>query len=163
MLLVVASVAAGVLVVNATYPAILRGSNSIVNISQRLDQRIESNIAIVFATGELDESGTWQDGDGDGLFDVWVWVKNVGSARILGLEEMDVFFGRAGDFARIPYAGDAAGAYPQWEYTLENGTQWRPAVTLKVTIHYATALPSDTYLVRVVTPSGAYAEEYFSF
>jgi len=162
-LLIIASVVATVVVVNATYPAIVRSTNSIVQISQRMDDRIETQISIIYATGELDDNGTWQDTDSDGYFDVWVWVKNVGSSRILGLDQTDVFLGTPGAFSRIPYVDDAGGSYPQWSYTLENGTEWGNTVTLKITIHYTAALASDTYLVKVVTPSGAYDERYFSF
>lgn len=151
------------MVVNATYPAIVRSSNSIVNISGQMEERIESQISVVYGTGELDSSQVWQDTDSDGKFDVSIWVKNVGAGRILGLEKMDVFFGNAGSFARIPYVDDAGGSYPQWSYTITNGTEWAPTVTIKVAIHYNSALTSDTYTVKVITPAGAYDEKTFSF
>ncbi|MBK9613759.1 hypothetical protein [Candidatus Amarobacter glycogenicus] len=42
--------------------------------------------------GELDSSSWWQDTNGDGDFDVFAWVKNVGETRIVALEQTDVFF-----------------------------------------------------------------------
>lgn len=154
---------AAVLVINATYPAIVRSGNSIVNMSGHMGERIETQIRVVFGTGELDSNGVWQDRDSDGKFDVWVWVKNVGSARVLGIDQADVFLGASGAIARIPYIDDAGGSYPRWSYTLENGTEWENTATLKITIHYSSALTSDRYLVKVITPSGAYDELYFSF
>ena len=154
---------AAILVINAAYPAIVRSSNSIVRISERLEERIATQISIVYAAAELDANGTWQDTDGDGYFDIMVWVKNVGSQRIVGIDQMDVFLGKTGSYERIPYVDDAGGTYPNWSYSLENGTQWTSTVTLKITIHYSAALASDTYLVKVTTPSGAYDEHYFSF
>ena len=162
-LLIIAAVVAAVLVVNATYPAIVRSSNAIVGISQRVDQRIETQVSAVYATGELDSAGTWQDADSDTYFDVTVWVKNVGSSRILGTDQMDIFFGKAGDFSRIPYVDDAGGSFPSWSYLIENGTEWTNTVTVKISIHYQSPLASDTYLVKLITPSGAYDERYFSF
>ncbi|MBF8266817.1 MAG: flaG [Dehalococcoidia bacterium] len=154
---------AAVLVIDATYPAVVSSSNSLVRSAQRLDNRIDSEISVVFATGELDEDGAWQDTNGDGHFDVFAWVKNVGSARVLGVDQTDVFLGKAGYFARIPHEDDAGGSYPRWSYTVENSTEWDSTATIQITIHYSSALTSDTYLLRIITPSGAYNEHYFSF
>jgi hypothetical protein len=49
-LLIIASVVAAMLVVNAAYPAIVRSSNSIVMVSERMEDRIGSQISIVYAT-----------------------------------------------------------------------------------------------------------------
>ncbi|GBD11861.1 hypothetical protein HRbin23_01541 [bacterium HR23] len=163
VLLIIAGMIATLVVVRSAYPAVVRGGNSIVNITQRMSERIETQISIVFATGELDANGTWQDTDNDGYFDVTVWVKNVGSSRILGITDIDVFYGNAGSFQRIPYVGDAGGSFPNWSYTLENDTEWKSMATLKVSIHFTSAQPSGTYLVKVITPSGAYAEQWFSY
>ena len=164
-----AGVVATVLAIHSTFPAIVRSSNSVVRIADRMDDRIESQISVIYATSELDKNGVWQDTDADGKFDVLVWVKNVGASRILGIDQVDVFFGRAcsgvctGSFQRIPYVGDAGGTFPQWNYAIENDTEWKSTATLKITILYSAALSTDTYLVKVVTPAGAYAELYFSF
>ncbi len=151
------------MVINTAYPAIVRSSDSVVRASQSMEDRIETQVSIIYATGELDGSRNWQDTDSDGYFDVKVWVKNVGTSRILGLDQMDVFLGKPGTYARIPYVGDAGGAYPNWNYTIRNDTEWKGTATLEVAIHYSSALTSDTYLVRVIAPSGSYDEEYFSF
>jgi hypothetical protein len=168
-LLIVAGVVATVLAIHSTFPAIVRSSNSVVRMADRMDDRIESQISVVYATSELDKNGVWQDTNANGKFDIPVWVKNVGASRILGVDQVDVFFGRAcsgactGSFQRIPYFADAGGTYPQWNYTIENDTEWKSTATLKITILYSAALGSDTYLVKVVTPAGAYADQYFSF
>jgi hypothetical protein len=165
VLLVIAGVVASVMVINNTFPALTRSSNSIVRASQKLDERIETQISVVYATAERDSSGTWVDLDSDTYFDVTVWVKNVGASRILGADQADVFFGKAGDFVRVPHADDAGAGYPQWSYTLENGSEWESTVTAKISIHYesGSAPAADTYVVKIITPSGAYAEQYFSF
>ena len=76
---------------------------------------------------------------------------------------MDVFLGKTGAITRIPHVNDAAGAYPSWTFTLENGPEWTNTVTMKIAIHYTSALATGTYLVKVVTPSSAYDEHEFSF
>ena len=151
------------MVINAVFPAITRSSNSIVRIAQKVDERIQTQVSIIYAASELDENGVWQDTDSDGKFDVWVWVKNVGAARILGVDQTDVFFGTEGNFVRVPHSNDAGGTYPQWTHAIENGTEWNNTATAKITIHYSAALAPDTYTVKIVTPSGAYDSHFFSF
>ena len=150
------------LVVNSVYPAIARTSSSVVQISDVMGDRIKTQVSIVYATGELNSGGSWVDTDSDGYFDVTVWVKNVGSSRILDPSQVDVFFGQEGSFARIPYVDDASG-YPRWSYTLENGTEWSGTVTMRINIHYSSTQSSGTYIVKVVTPSSAADELTFSF
>ncbi|MDA1128716.1 MAG: hypothetical protein O2913_08465 [Chloroflexi bacterium] len=149
--------------INATYPAIVRSSNAVIRISDKMDQRIESQVTVVYASAELDSAGVWTDTDSDTLFDVSIWVKNVGASRLLSVDRTDVFFGKPGSYARIPYTADAGGTYPQWSFALENATEWTSAATIKITIHYSAALASDEYLVKLVVASGAYGEHYFSF
>ena len=151
------------MMINAVFPAINRSGNSIIRSAKRVDERIETQISVIYGTGELDSTGTWQDTDSDTYFDVWVWAKNVGSSRILGIERTDLFFGKEGDYARIPHVNDAGGGYPSWSYTIENGTDWVNSKTVKFTIHYTAALTSDTYRATIVVPSGSSDEHYFSF
>ena len=163
MLLIIASITAVIIAINAIYPAVMRSSNSIVQAADQMDARIGTQISVVLATGELNSSGTWVDTDSDGKFDVTVWVKNVSTVNIQSIGDVDVFFGQQGSTVRIPYTMDAGATYPQWSYNLENGSEWTNTVTLKISIHYTSALASGTYTVKVVTPSGAYAEQTFSF
>ena len=158
-----ASVVSAVLVINSVYPAIVRSGNSLTRVATKLDDRIESQIKIVYATAELDENGIWQDAGTIGDFDVDFWVKNVGVSRIVGIDQTDVFFGIEGNFARIPYVTDAGGGYPRWSYTLENGTDWINSVTANVTILYDSSISSDEYFLKVIAPNGAYDDHYFSF
>jgi hypothetical protein len=92
--------------------------------------------------------------------DVYVWIKNVGTMRIEGLDRADVFFGPEDNFQRIPY-GTPASAKPYWDYSLENATTWSPAATLKVTIHDNSAA-SGEYYVKLVIPNGISADSLFS-
>lgn len=162
-LLIVASVVSAVLVINSVYPAIVRSGNSLTRVATKLDDRIESQIKIVYATAELDENGTWQDGGTPSYFDVDFWAKNIGASRIVGIDQADVFFGVEGDFERIPHVGDAGGSYPQWSYSIENGTVWTNSVTVNFTILYSASLASDEYYLKLIAPNGAYDDHYFSF
>lgn len=162
ILLIIAGVVGVVLVVNTVYPAIGRSSSALVSASDKLNERIRSNISIIQATTELDADGAWQDTNADGNFDVFAWVKNVGDLKITAISRSDVFFGKEGDFSRIPYVTDAGGAYPYWEYSIVNGAEWGATVTVMITINYSAALAQGSYFIKVVLPNGISDEYSFS-
>jgi hypothetical protein len=160
--LIIISVVMSVTLFNAAYPAVSESSNAMANMTGRAQDRLKSQIEIIHAAGELDGEGWWQDVNGNGLFDTFVWVKNVGSARITAIETLDVFFGPEGNFTRIPHESQAEGQYPYWTYQVENADAWAPTATLKITIHNAYPLSSDRYYLKVITPNGIDAEYYMS-
>ena len=47
-------------------------------------------------------------------------------------------------------------------FKVENGDQWTPTATLKITIHYGVPLGSGRYFLKVITPNGVDAEYFFS-
>lgn len=163
ILLVVAAVICVTLVINAVYPAITSSTGALSSVSDRVNERIRSQIDIIHATGELNSSGRWTDTNSDGNFDVFVWVKNVGTEPVVDITRCDVFL--AGDnniWAWIPYVDYAGGAFPRWSYVIENGTEWGTATTLKIEIHYSSALSSGQYNVKVMIPNGVSDEYDFS-
>lgn len=161
ILLIIASVVGVGLVLNSALPAIGRASGAMSSSSSQVDTRIKTQIQIIHTVGELDQDGAWQDTNGDGYFNVFIWVKNIGAARITDVEDCDIFLGQEGNFARIPYASDTSG-YPQWDFQVENGAEWVPGATMKFTVSYSSALAQGNYLVKVTTPSGNLDEDFFS-
>jgi hypothetical protein len=157
VLLIAISMILAMLLFNAAYPAVLRGSDAIANMAARTDDRMKSQISVIHASGELDNTGFWQDTNGDGQFEVFLWVKNIGATRIIALEQSDLFFGPEGNFARIPYN---TGTYPYWTSDVENALEWTPTATLKVTIHYGVPLSSGRYFAKMTLPNGVSAD-YF--
>ncbi len=88
-----------------------------------------------------------------------IWVKNVGTSDIVSIERSDLFFGPEDDFYRVTYGGETP---PYWNYQLEgDNSEWKPTVTLKITVHLASALSLGTYLVKVVIPNGIFDETTF--
>ncbi len=160
--MIIISIVVTLMVSNAVIPAVQSSRDALVNMSGRMNDRIKTQVAIIHATGELDSSATWQDTNGDGQFDVFVWVKNVGSLRIPAVEALDVMFGPEGDFVRIPYKDQAGGSYPYWEWQVENATRWDPAATVKITIKFSSVLATERYFLKVVLPNGLATETYFS-
>jgi len=154
-LMIVISMVLAMVLFNAAYPAIVTGGDAITNLSHREADQMKSQIAIIQESDELDSSGTWQDTNGNAQFDVFVWVKNIGSTSFNPIENSDIFFGPEGNYARIPFQGNANGAYPNWTYNIENGMSWGPTATLKIDIHFLTPLGTGRYFTKVTTLNGA--------
>jgi hypothetical protein len=144
-LLVIAGVISAVFVFNSIYPAIIQSGDAMTSMERRLDERLKSQIVIIHAA----KSGG----------NVLVWVKNVGALRVAAIESCDVFFGPEGNFARIPY-GVAGTPGLHWEYVVENGGEWNPSTTLKLTVLNYPSLPAGRYFVKVTLPNGV-SDEYF--
>ena len=149
-LLIIAGVVCMIFVFNSVFPMVNRSSQAMVSMADTIDERMKSRINIVHAANSANRQT------------VYLWVKNVGSSRIVTIEESDVFFGQEDDFSRVPYIDDAGGSYPRWEYTLENDTEWLSSATLKITITYDADPGAGTYFAKVIIPNGVSDEYYFS-
>lgn len=158
-LLIIISMIMVMMLFNVAYPAVMSGSDSLSNMTYRVEERMSQQISVIHIAAELDSSGWWVD-NGNGLFEVFVWVKNIGTARITAIEQFDVFFGAEGNYTRIPHQSTAGGSYPYWSAQVESGTNWSPTATLRITFHYNTALAQGRYYMKVVTPNGV-TDEYF--
>ena len=163
-MLTIAGVAAAGAIISAVYPMVSRSSGAVITASAKVDDRLKSDVEIVHVVGELDSAGAFQDTNGDGLFDIFVWVKNVGSLRILSISQTDVFLGKTGNFARIPHQTEVqAGQYPRWSDSIEGGdSEWGPKDTLKITVTYNSTQSQGDYDVKVVIPIGVSDEYFFS-
>ncbi len=150
-MLTIASIVAIVAVTNAVLPSVGRTSGALISASGVIENRIGSQIEIVHATGQ------------NGNPDATVWVKNIGSTAVDPISRVDVFFGPADNFQRIPQ-GAAGCSAPCWEYTLENSTTtWEQTATLRVTIHSGSNLTtSTTYFAKIVTPNGIDDSKFFT-
>ena len=149
-LLIIAGVVCMIFVFNSVYPMISRSSSAMVSMTEKIDDRMKSRINIVHAANSADRQT------------VYIWVKNVGSSRIVSIEESDVFFGQTDNFSRIPYVDDAGGAYPRWAYGIENDTEWKTGATVNITISYDVDPGAGTYFIKMVIPNGISDEYYFS-
>jgi archaellum component FlaG (FlaF/FlaG flagellin family) len=163
ILLMVAAVVCVTLVINAVYPAITSSTGALGSASARMNERMRSQIEMIHASGELDESESWQDTNSNGYFDVFVWVKNVGAEPVVDVERCDVFLaGNQTAWAWIPHADYAEGAYPQWDYVIENGSTWSTAVSVRMEISYESPLASGEYRAKLLIPNGVSDEYFFS-
>jgi len=146
ILLIVAGVVCTLAVFNATYPVINSGSGAMMSMAGRINERIKSQIEIVQVSCQSEN--------------VTIWVKNIGSTRLGSIEDSDVFFGKEGNFSRIPY-GAVGSPEPYWGYIIENDIEWVPTATLRITLHLTEA-PSGTYFVKIVAPNGVPDDYQFS-
>ncbi|MFW5691003.1 MAG: hypothetical protein ACOCXZ_00770 [Chloroflexota bacterium] len=159
-LMIVISMVLALMLFNVAYPAVVEGGDAIASMGRRAEDRLRTQIRVIHAAAEMDGDGNWQDSNGSGRFEAFVWVKNIGSARIPGIDTLDVFFGPEGNFTRIPHQSDADGAFPHWSWQVENATEWTPTATLRITVHYATTPSMGRYFIRVTTPGGV-SDEYY--
>jgi hypothetical protein len=159
-LLIIVSMVMVLMLFNIAFPAIVEGGDAITNMVRRTDDRMKSQVEIIHAAAELDGDGWWQDTNGDGDFEVFVWVKNIGAARISAVEQVDLFFGPEGNFTRIPFQESAGNSYPYWTWQVENAAGWTPTATLKIAIHYAFPLTSGRYFIKITLPNGV-SDDYF--
>lgn len=160
--MIIVSVIVSVMVFNAVYPGVVQGADTLAIMQARMEERMKSQIAIIHTTGEMDSTGTWQDTNGDGHFNTFIWVKNIGVTRITAIADMDLFLGPEGNFTRIPYKDDAGGSYPYWDLAIENDSQWNPTATARITVYYSGTPPRGRYFVKVVVPNGPNAATFFS-
>ena len=149
-LLIIAGVVCMIFVFNSVYPMVNRSSQAMVSMSEQVDERMKSRINIVHAANSANRTS------------VYLWVKNVGTQRIVSVEESDLFFGQDDSFNRVPYTGDAPASYPQWDYALENDTEWETSATIKVTITYSSDPGAGTYYSKFIIPNGISDDFYFS-
>jgi hypothetical protein len=148
-LLIIAGVVCMIFVFNSVYPMVNRSSQAMVSMAEQVDERMKSRINIVHAANSANRTF------------VYLWVKNVGTQRIVNVDDCDLFCGSSDNFSRIPYMADAEG-YPRWTYALENDTEWQTSATLKITIDYASDPGAGTYFTKFIIPNGIYDEYYFS-
>jgi hypothetical protein len=149
-LLIVAGVVCMIFVFNSVYPMINRSSEAMVSMAEQVDERMKSRINIVHAANNSTRT------------EVYLWIKNVGTQRIVNVEASDLFFGQEDDFDRIPYYADAEESYPRWNFELENDTEWETSATVKVTITYTSDPGAGTYFAKFIIPNGISDDYYFS-
>ena len=134
--LIIAGVISAMMLFNSMVPAIQQSSDAMTAMERRVDDRMKTQIEFIQAA----KSGNT----------VILWVKNVGSVRVLAPDAADLFFGLQGNFARIPYGVGS----PSWSYIIENGTDWHPSATVKITITYASPPPAGSYYAKMVLTNG---------
>ena len=149
-LLIIAGVVCMIFVFNSVYPMVNRSSQAMVSMAEQVDERMKSRINIVHAANSANRSL------------IYLWLKNVGTQRITNIDDSDLFFGQETDFEHVPYTADAEGSYPQWNYTIENDTEWQTSATLKVTITYSSDPGAGTYFAKFIIPNGISDDYYFS-
>ena len=148
VLLIIGGLTAAFAVFNSVYPAVQRSGQSMSDAADDISDRITSRIEVI------------QVGANDTSVDAW--VKNVGTSRIIGIENSDIFFGTDGNISIIPFV-DEASSPPYWSYQLEgDNSQWGQAVTNGIVIHLAGSLQPDVYLFKMVLPNGNSDETSFS-
>ncbi len=83
-LMIIAGVVCMIFVFNSVYPMVNHSSQAMVSMAEQVDERMKSRINIVHAASSANRTS------------VYLWIKNVGTQRIVSVEESDLFFGQVG-------------------------------------------------------------------
>ncbi len=150
-LLTISSVIGVIVLVNSIFPSVYQVSASVSSISATLNEKIRTNIDIIFVIGD-NSTNT-----------VSLWIKNTGSSKISGksIEMSDLFIYNTSIYKRIPYN---TGTRPYWIYTIENDDgdgYWDRGETINVTAYLDFDLHGD-YNVVFILYNGASDKDTFS-
>lgn len=147
-LLIIAGIICSIFLFNSVYPMISRSSSAMTNMTEKINDRMQSQIEVIQATGSTNSAV------------VFIWAKNIGTAQVNAIEQSDLFLGPEGNADRITYGSGEP--LPHWTYSVENGTDWSTGTTLKITVTFTENLSPGRYTLKFVIPNGIQAEYYFS-
>jgi hypothetical protein len=151
-LLIIASVAAAIALINAVIPAMSESTSALVAANSSAADRIRTDIEVVHVASDTSPGGEDQ---------IIVWVKNVGPNKILSIESSDIFLNMPSTVKQLSHGSSSGAEY--WDYTIENGTEWTRGVTIKMTAHLANgSVTSGTYSVSVSLYNAVTAIKDFS-
>ncbi len=159
-LFIIVSMILVVMLFNAVYPAVQQGGEAVTSMANNVADRMRNQISVIHASAEFDDTGWCPDSNGNSTCDVLAWVKNIGQARIIGMDRMDVFFGPEDNYTRIPYSQTATGTYPYWSGSIEGGGDWIPTATMQIIIHYLSPPSAQRFYLKVTLPDGI-TSDYF--
>jgi hypothetical protein len=87
--------------------------------------------------------------------------KNIGSKKINPVESSDIFLTTPSTVKRLSHGSSSGAEY--WDYTVENGTDWTQAVTIKITLHLTDgSVTTGAYTVSVAAYNAVSATKDFS-
>jgi archaellum component FlaG (FlaF/FlaG flagellin family) len=151
-LLIIASIAAAVALINAVIPAMNESSGALVTANSTAADRIRTDIEIVHVAS--DTSSPTED-------QIILWVKNIGHNQIQSVESSDMFLTMPGTVKRLSHGSSSGAEY--WDYVIENGSSWGQVVTVKMTLHLANgSVTTGAYTVSVSVYNGVSASKGFS-
>ena len=155
-ILLIASIVAVVVFVDAIIPSVYDLSSSYSSLADNMGDQFKTAIDIVFIHPDTTETA------GNS---VSVWIKNVGSTNIplSKLRYSDMFLLSSSGCLNPGFESNTT---PLWDYTVVNGKggdTWNQGETIKATINFgSTALPSNTTQVTFFLYNGVSASDKFS-
>lgn len=153
-ILTIASVVCVFSFVSIVYPSVISAGDPIISRTNSMGEQILTDVEILHETTAAEGS------------EVYVWVKNVGPKGISSglISESDLFFGKSGNFERIPY-NESGSLSPYWNYSIEQSkdNNWDKGETLLIKIK-PTDVPvnREKYFIKFSTYNGVSKETYFT-
>jgi archaeal flagellar protein FlaG len=157
LFLITAVVTAGVLI-NAVYPVVFTMAGTFSSSTHESDVRMRTDFKII---------ATYAKAGNPGIADVY--LKNIGSQRISATEipQWDVFFGKVGEFIRIPHGTSTPGWIETFDgdasYDINGNHYWDPGETIKITAKIASPFATDDPVYfQISLPNGIWRSNEFT-
>ncbi len=153
-ILTIASIICVFSFVSVVYPSVISAGDPIISRTNAMGDQILTDVEILHETTAAEGS------------EVNIWVKNVGPKGISSglISESDLFFGKSGNFERIPYDENGSLA-PCWNYSIEQSKDdnWDKGETLQIKIK-PTDVPvsGEKYFIKFSAYNGVSKETYFT-
>ena len=155
-ILTIASIICVFSFVTVVYPSIISAGDPLISRTNAMGDQILTDIEIL-------HEATASEGT-----EVDVWIKNVGPKSISSglISESDLFFGKSGNFERIPH-NETGSLAPYWNYSIEQSKDdnWDKGETLRIEIKpKPTDIPvsGGKYFIKFNTYNGVSKETYFT-
>lgn len=146
-MLIIASIVAVTALINAVIPAAGKSSGALLTANSEAADRINTDIAIVHATGNSTTNT------------ITVWVKNIGNKNIDPVTSSDIIVTTPSDVLRLAY--DSGCSDECWDYSIEEGgSDWDKSATVKFTL--STSVVTGVYNVKVSVVNAVSATKDFS-
>lgn len=154
-ILTIASIICVFSFVTVVYPSVMSAGDPLISRTNAMGDKIVTDVEIL-------HEATNDDGT-----EVEVWIKNIGPKSISSglISESDLFFGKSGNFERIPCENGSIPPY--WNYGIKQGndTNWDRGETLQITIKPTKSVKVDkntTYFIKFNTYNGISKETFFT-
>ena len=153
-ILTIASIICVFSFVSVVYPSVISAGDPIISRTNAMGDQILTDVEIL------------HEATAAGGSEINIWVKNVGPKEISSglIFESDLFFGKSGNFERIPYDENGSLA-PCWNYSIEQSKDdnWDKGETLRIKLKPADVpVSGKKYFIKFSAYNGVSKEAYFT-
>jgi len=161
-LFLIATVVAAAVLINAVFPVVSNMAGTFSSTTHESDVRMRTDFKIILTYATTSDPGTAD-----------IYLKNIGTERISATEvpRWDVFFGKVGEFVRIPYGPSTGnGGWTEvfdgdTSYDINGNHFWDPGETVKITVvtkNTVSLAKYDLVYFQISLPNGIWRSNEFT-